>query len=107
MKKQFIIGVDVSKKTLDLHVHGLNKSLNTNNNKSGFKEILRWFKKEMSKDLSKFLIVMEYTGVYTLGLEQFLFGYKLDYVKRPALDIKRSAGMLRGKTDKADAKMIS
>jgi transposase len=61
----------------------------------------------VSKDLSQVLLVMEYTGIYTYRLERFLHQYSVDYVKRPALDIKRSVGIKRGKTDKADAKMIS
>jgi transposase len=61
----------------------------------------------VSKDFSNVMVIMEHTGIYTYGLEQFLQCQKIDYVKRPALDIKRSVGMKRGKTDKADARMIS
>lgn len=50
---------------------------------------------------------MEYTGIYTYNLENYLFKNKIAYVKRPALDIKRSLGMIGGKSDKADAKFIS
>ncbi len=45
--------------------------------------------------------------MYTYQLEKFLHEQQIDYVKRPALDIKRSAGIKRGKTDRADARMIS
>lgn len=45
--------------------------------------------------------------MYTYALEKFLHGHHIDFVKRSALDIKRSAGIKRGKTDKADAQMIS
>jgi transposase len=50
---------------------------------------------------------MEHTGIYTYGLEQYLYKQGIAYVKRPALDIKRSLGMVRGKTDRADARFIS
>ena len=105
--KKFIIGVDVSKLKLDVHCHGQSNSFVISNDAKGFKTLLKWIKKEVSKDLNSVMMVMEYTGIYTYGLEQFLHQQGIAYVKRPALDIKRSVGMKRGKTDKADAQMIS
>lgn len=105
--KKFIIGVDVSKLKLDLHCYGQSNSFIISNDGKGFKALLKWIKKEVSKDIGCVMIVMEYTGIYTYGLEQFLHQQGISYVKRPALDIKRSVGMKRGKTDKADARMIS
>ena len=61
----------------------------------------------MSREKEEVLIVMEYTGIYTYNIERFLEQQGWKYVKRPALDIKRSVGMQRGKSDKADARMIS
>lgn len=107
MKKSFIIGVDVSKLKLDLHCYGQFQSIVLSNNLKGFKELLRWIKKTVSKDKQQILIVMEYSGIYSYNLEKFLFQQGISYVKRPALDIKRSMGMKRGKTDRADARMIS
>jgi transposase len=107
MKKNFIIGVDVSKSKLDVHCHGQLKQLMISNDASGHKNFLKWIKKEVTKELATVLVVMEFTGIYTYNLEKFLFSSQVDYVKRPALDIIRSAGMKRGKTDKADARMIS
>jgi transposase len=107
MKKSYIIGVDVSKLKLDLHCYGQSNSLVVSNDNNGFKSFLRWLKKEVRKDISAVMVVMEYTGIYTYRLEQFLEHQGIAYVKRPALDIKRSVGMKRGKTDQADARMIS
>lgn len=105
--KKFIIGVDVSKLKLDVHCYGHGSSFLIGNDCKGFKSLVKWFKKEISKDSSCLLVVMEYTGIYTYQFEQFLHQQAIAYVKRPALDIKRSAGIKRGKTDKADAQMIS
>jgi transposase len=105
-KKNFIIGVDVSKLTLDLHCHGQSECIRVSNNMKGYKGLLKWTRK-ISKDTSSIMLIMEYTGIYTYGLEKFLHAQHVDFVKRPALDIKRSAGMKRGKTDQADAAMIS
>ena len=107
MKKGYIIGVDVSKLKLDVHCYGHSQSLAVSNDDKGFKALVKWIKKEVSKDNGSVMMVMEYTGVYTYKLEQFLQKQELAYVKRPALDIKRSVGMKRGKTDRADARMIS
>jgi transposase len=107
MKKKFIIGADISKLTIDVHCHGQKEVLTINNDPKGYKQLLRWFKKQITRDTGTIIVVMEYTGVYTYGFEKFLHAQEIDYVKRPALDIKRSAGIKRGKTDKADAIMIS
>ena len=107
MTKSYIIGVDISKEKLDVHCYSHYESLLIRNDLSGFNKLLKWLGKEITADFSALIIVMEYTGVYSYRLERFLYEHNIDYVKRPALDIKRSAGIKRGKTDKADARMIS
>ena len=107
MKKRCIIGIDVSKSKLDVHLHGQQETLIISNDLCGYRRLSKWVKKQAAKETGSVLVVMEYTGIYTYGLEKFLHAEGIAYVKRPALDIKLSAGMKRGKTDKADAKMIS
>jgi transposase len=106
MKITSIMGMDVSKATLDLHLHLQNKSLSVANSQKGFEQMSRWLNKEL-KDTSDLLVVMEYTGIYTYNVERFLESKSLAYVKRSALDILRSLGIKRGKSDRADAKFIS
>lgn len=108
MKITEILGVDVSKSSLDCFLYSSQLSLETvTNNEKGFKSIAKWLKKQVGKDLAGLMVVMEHTGVYTWQLEQFLNNQTIAYVKRPALDIKRSVGMVRGKSDKVDARFIS
>jgi transposase len=107
MQKKFIVGADISKSTIDNHCFGKAGSLTIGNNMKGFKQLLQWLKKHVSKNWEDVIIVMEYTGIYTYNFENFLHAHQIDYVKKPALDIKRSAGIQRAKTDKADARMIS
>lgn len=103
-----ILGVDVSKKTLDCYLYIQREQLESvANTASGYKEIGRWLKKQCKKDMSGLLVVMEHTGIYTYGIEAYLHSQGISYVKRPALDIKRSMGMIRGKSDTADARFIS
>lgn len=107
MKVTSIMGMDVSKKTLDCHLFVQQKSLPAvSNDSKGFKAIKGWLKKEL-KNLDGVLVVMEYTGVYTYQVERYFEQEKIRFVKRPALDIKRSLGMVRGKSDKIDARFIS
>lgn len=107
MKITHIVGIDVSKCTLDYHHYSsLQKSQTIANDAKGYKTLLRWLKGNVSKDKKEIMVVMEHTGYYTYQLEQFLFKSQVNYCKKPALDIKRSCGMVRGKSDKADAKMI-
>jgi transposase len=103
-----IIGVDVSKLTLNFHCFGQKSSPDAiGNNASGFKTLHKWIRTKVSPNKEDVLIVMEYTGIYTYAFERFLSEKGWKYVKRPALDIKLSAGMKRGKTDVMDARMIS
>ncbi|HVF97774.1 MAG TPA: IS110 family transposase [Flavisolibacter sp.] len=108
MKVTDIMGMDVSKNTLDCHLFVLQKSLPpVSNDGKGFKRIKRWLAAELKRKTEGLLVVMEYTGIYTYGIERFLQQQGIQYVKRPALDIKRSVGMVRGKSDKADARFIA
>lgn len=108
MKVTNIMGMDVSKNTLDCHLFIQQKSLApVSNDLKGFKSIKKWLSKELSRKTEGLLVVMEYTGIYTYGIERYLKEQQINYVKRPALDIKRSLGMVRGKSDKADARFIS
>lgn len=50
---------------------------------------------------------MEHTGVYGLPLCSSLSENHLTYTLIPALEIKRSSGIQRGKNDKSDSKMIA
>lgn len=100
------MGMDVSKNTLDCHLFLQQKSLPpVANAAKGFAAIERWLRKEL-KTKEGLLVVMEHTGIYTYGIERFLAQQQIAFVKRPALDIKRSLGMVRGKSDKMDARFI-
>src|ERR1700755_2143773 len=107
MKITNVLGIDVSKAKLDCYLYPQSRTLEAvSNDHKGYEKITKWIK-SYCKDKGELLVVMEYTGIYTYGLERFLHTHNIPFVKRPALDIKRSLGMIRGKTDKADAKFIS
>lgn len=105
MEKRIIIGTDVSKLTLDHAIKTKDVHLKINNNKAGFVKWLKWALKY--GDRQNLWIVMEHTGYYSYQFELFLQESKISYSKIPALEIKRSIGLVRGKNDKVDALMIS
>ncbi len=106
MKKKEIIGVDVSKGTLDLHFNYAGNHLQISNNKSGFKKFDKYLV-QLSIDPSDILLVMEHTGMYSYKFEEYLREHGISFSKVSALEIVRSAGIVRGKSDKADACMIA
>lgn len=106
MKVNHIIGADLSKKTIDLVSHLHNCHLQITNCFSGFKQMLEWFA-YLRIDSSQMLIVMEHTGLYSFCFEDFLHQHHIAFTKVNALAIKRSMGIVRGKTDKLDAGRIA
>ena len=107
MKKwEFILGVDVSKLTLDIHCGELNEHIQIANGTEGFKIFKKWVK-ECKIDLAKSIVVMEYTGGYEYKLMQFCESLSIPYTRIPGFAIKHSLGIARGKNDKVDAKRIA
>ena len=106
MKFQHIIGVDLSKASIDLFCHQLNSYLKIENAASGFCRLLKWLK-EQKISYGQVMIVMEHTGLYSYHLEAFLHKHRIAFAKVPALAIKKSLGLVRGKSDKIDAKRIA
>lgn len=106
MKACTIIGVDASKLTLDFVLLPLGKSLQIPNGKKGFTKWMFWLK-EHSVSLQQMLVVMEDTGHYTHLFEIFLQQHRIGYIKKPAVEIKKSLGLVRGKSDRVDAQRIA
>lgn len=105
-KVQHIVGADLSKRTIDLFCHLFNTYIRIDNNLSGFKKLLKWFKQQQI-NCPELMIVMEHTGLYSFCFENFLCQHQIVFTKVNALAIKRSIGLVRGKSDKIDAKRIA
>jgi transposase len=107
----FYVGIDISKSKLDVVLIEnvlTNKSEHfiVDNTDKGIKQMINLLKKKKI-DLDKTLFCFENTGVYTCPLSTNLSDLKLDYWIVPAIEIKRSKGISRGKNDKTDAKDIA
>lgn len=107
MKKwKFILGVDVSKLTLDIHCSELGAHIKIANGSEGFKKLQSWCK-ELCIELGNCLVAMEYTGGYEYKLIQFCESKNITFTRLPGLAVKNSMGIVRGKNDKVDARRIA
>lgn len=107
---QLFVGVDISKESLDCCLIYSNSEqmqhLKVTNDAPGINSVLRFICKSKTS-LSEVLFCMEDTGVYGLPFCTILETREADYAVVPAIHIKRSKGLKRGKSDKADAKDIA
>jgi transposase len=110
MKKKEFIGIDISKKTLDVAIYEpeskkMGCHFTVENDLSGFKVLIKTLtKKKINLDTA--FICMEYCGIYGMELGYFLEG-KISFCFCNPLHIKRSMGLTRGKNDKVDAFQIA
>lgn len=101
--KNFIIGIDISSKTLDICVKQ-GKSIEYYVIENSIKDIKKFF-----KPFAKFntVIAMENTGRYNWNLYGVLESFKFKvYVINP-LHLAKSLGLVRGKNDKVDSYRIA
>lgn len=111
MNFTYFIGIDVSKKTLDVSFCIKGKPehfyhIQVENSLKGFKKILSWLKKHKVK-LERSFFAMEHTGVYSLPLSFFLQEHDIAFRMYNPLELKRSLGLQRGKNDKVDSQRIA
>ena len=112
MNKNWFIGIDVSKKTLDASIFVAGEVINrfphtqARNDKEGFKELLKWLK-ERGVRLQDALIGLEFTGYYSDALEQFLTKKNLCYTMLPTTVVKHYQRGTREKNDKVDSAKIA
>lgn len=113
MKFTYFIGIDVSKKTFNAAIIPLSgKNILAeavfSNTQSGFKQFYQWLISQLGKSqLSHLVICLEHTGLYDLNLSYFFHKKSLSYSHHNALKIKKSLGIVRGKSDKVDARRIA
>lgn len=100
-----VVGIDVSKLTIDAHIHYLSKHRVFSNSHKGYRALLLWAKKYLNEQ--DYFFCFENTGLYSASLSVYLSENEIDYVEESALAINRSVGIVRGKTDKLDAAMIA
>jgi transposase len=113
-KYVLFVGIDISKQWIDVCLchDGQKKDLphgRFDNDDKGFHRMLRFVSGHAEKLRldGGWLFCMEHTGVYSMPLCRFLGEQRLDHVLESALQISRSLGIRRGKSDRADAADIA
>ena len=107
MKNKVFIGIDVSKLVLDVFILDKQFHFSVENNPIGFPRLLEICCDKVSCTKSELYFCFENTGKYSRLLSVFLSDAGMTYSQVPALDIKKSRGLIRGKSDKNDAKAIA
>lgn len=101
------VGIDISKSTFDAYLHVNRKYKQFSNRPKGFISFLRWVEKCSGLTINKVGICFEHTGLYSLPLACYLYDNEIAYSMVPAMEIKKSLGITRGKNDKVDAQRIA
>ncbi|TXK37691.1 IS110 family transposase [Pontibacter qinzhouensis] len=105
---RFFIGIDVSKAVIDVFIHAKNLHRQFSNDRSGYDTFVRWAGKVLqAESLGQVLVCFEHTGLYSLCLSVYLEETGIPFAMVPALQLKRSMGITRGKSDKVDARRIA
>ena len=102
-----IIGIDVSKLTIDVCIHSNGLKECFDNTPKGMKAMLSWVFKKTRFTKQESVFVFEHTGLYDETLTNALVKEKLLFTKISGLEIKRSLGLVRGKDDRVDASRIA
>jgi len=101
---EIYVGIDVSKKSFDVHITGLKKDKSFDYTRAKVKECIKWL-----ASLKPVLVLMEATGGYEQTLVAELFAASLP-VKvmnpRRIRDFAKAKGQM-AKTDKIDARIIA
>jgi transposase len=107
----WVLGVDVSKDSLDACLirpsDGQLLEAKYHNNLSGFRRLKGWCKQQGCDCDHHTLACMEHTGLYTRQLVHYLLSRQVRVWLEGSLQIKRSMGLQRGKSDKIDAQRIA
>lgn len=111
MKKTVVVGIDFSKRTMDVSyiVVGSIQDYSHrqfSNTEQGCLEMISWIK-EQHDSTSEWLICGEYTGIYSMTAAMVFNDNDLDIWLENPNQIKLSSGMSREKNDKVDSYQIA
>jgi transposase len=110
METCYVLGVDMSKKDFQtcLTHDGINFSEQlVVNQPSSIANYFKGLRKQFGISYRQLVVCLEHTGIYSNPLLSFLIRHKIKVCIEPAMQIKQSQGMVRGKSDQLDARRIS
>ncbi len=104
---QYFIGIDVSKSHLDVFLYPTGQYQRFINHQKGFRSMIDWLKGLGLCSYSDVLFGLEHTGLYSLPVSKYLNAKGYKFTLLGGLQLKRSRGIVRGKSDKMDAQGIA
>ena len=112
MNYRNFVGIDMSKLWFDAHFLKVDTPKGGHherftNDVCGIELFQRWFEGHCKDELLSTLVVMEHTGVYTIPLCKHLGSKSISYTLIAGIEISKSLGLRRGKSDKVDSKRIA
>ena len=111
MKKTVVIGIDFSKKTLDVSCFKIGNSKDSyyqqfTNSENGCLEMINWVRSHFA-DTQEWLICGEYTGIYSMTAAMVFNDYGLSFWLENPNQIRLSSGVTRQKSDRVDSMQIA
>lgn len=108
-KQRIYIGVDVSKKTVDLTALINGEAIHTveNNTQASISKWVKLFMLTYELDPDQLVFGIENTGRYSWPVTHALVDQRLDVYLLSALHLKKSQGLVRGKSDQVDSERIA
>lgn len=106
----YFVGIDVSKRSLDLAVVQNGQVMLQDKIENGPKAIRSFLSgliKERGISSGQMLVCLEHTGIYNAHVLEVFWKKGIKICLEPAVKIKGTLGIVRGKTDKIDAQRIA
>lgn len=110
MNYKYFVGIDMGKSSFQACLYHNNQSISCqefDNNKEGINQLDRLIKKAWPDANKQTLFCMEHTGIYHQSCLNWLIQEESAVWLANPLAIKRSLGLVRGKSDRIDAQRIS
>jgi len=107
MKFNDTLGIDISKKWIDVCIDSTQMHEVFENSNKGIKKMIKWTLKNSTYPKDQILFIFEHTGLYSELITELLSHEDIFFTVVSGLEIKRSLGLVRGKDDKADAIKIA
>jgi len=106
MKFKYVIGMDMAKLSFALAVHNHSFEKEYDNTSKSIRQMLKTISKVLQTPNDQCLFCLEHTGLYSLEMIKLLSAQQIPYVVLSGLELKKSQGMRRGKSDPLDARSI-
>jgi len=106
MKFTYVIGLDMAKQSFALAVHDHPFEKEFDNTAKSIRQMLKTLSKVLNTPVDQCLFCLEHTGLYSLEMINQLSAQHLSYAVISGLELKKSQGISRGKSDPMDARRI-